>query len=508
MKTNNSLMKSIFSASGIIIIAKIVGFFKEIVVASSYGTSVDTDLLNLSQSLISDIKYVLVQVLLTSFVVVYINVKQESEYDAKRFTGAVIVACLFLTLMVMTCVIVFSNQLSYIISPSFSEEQHKRLSFYISSYAPTLLAFVAVAIFNAVLSSNKIFIPGQLEGFFQSCIVIMMVEVFSPTIGIVSLYYSLFVFSIFNMVFMWLFARRYFIFRLESYKFKSKILKMFKMALPLLIGYSAVYLNQMVDKVLLSSLGHGTVTSMHFASSLHNIVGSFIVTFAAIVFPYVADLIAKKDIENRHKLVFSVLVLMVIAFLPVSIISIICAKDVVTVVFARGAFDDNSVNITSLALIGYGFCFVPLAIKEIFSRYLYANFESKVPMRNSVISILINIGLSIALCKSFGVIGVTLATSISILVCGVLNYFASKRYGVRNLITEDYKRMVMISFFGSFLSLAVGCFVVTVVNFLPSWLKLIIVTATVYATFLPFVAPILKLALSHLLHMKTLSQAQ
>ena len=103
------------------------------------------------------------------------------------------------------------------------------------------------------------------------------------------------------------------------------------------------------------------------------------------------------------------------------------AKDIVTIVFGRGKFGASAIESCSMALIGYGLMFVPYLVRELFSRFQYAYKDSKMPMINSSISIVVNIVLSIALSKVMGVLGVTLATSISVFVCAALNIWSSKK---------------------------------------------------------------------------------
>ena len=49
-------------------------------------------------------------------------------------------------------------------------------------------------------------------------------------------------------------------------------------------------------------------------------------------------------------------------------------------------------------------------------------------MVNSTLGILVNIGLSIALCPYWGVFGIAFASSVSVCVCGVLNAVTARRH--------------------------------------------------------------------------------
>ena len=101
------------------------------------------------------------------------------------------------------------------------------------------------------------------------------------------------------------------------------------------------------------------------------------------------------------------------------------STDIVKIVFGRGKFDAAAVSTCAVALVGYGFMFVPYVLREVFSRVQYAYGDSKNPMINSSIAIVFNIVFSIVLSRFIGVLGVTLATSISVLICAILNIRSS-----------------------------------------------------------------------------------
>ena len=119
--------------------------------------------------------------------------------------------------------------------------------------------------------------------------------------------------------------------------------------------------------------------------------------------------------------------MLVILLLPVTVVAVSQAEDLVQLVYGRGAFDENAAAMTVQALSGYSLSFIPLALREIYSRIQYGYQDSKRPTINSLIGIAFNIVLSILLCPRLGVFGVTLASSAATLVIGVLNMYSARR---------------------------------------------------------------------------------
>ena len=52
------LLKNILSVSGVLILVKALGFFKQMVIAGIFGANAETDLINLSYGFIGDIRAV------------------------------------------------------------------------------------------------------------------------------------------------------------------------------------------------------------------------------------------------------------------------------------------------------------------------------------------------------------------------------------------------------------------------------------------------------------------
>ena len=73
------------SVTLIVLLSKVVGFIKQMVTASAFGATAETDVIFLAEGVIGNIQYVLVQVLLTAFTATYIHSKSEDEKRAKQF---------------------------------------------------------------------------------------------------------------------------------------------------------------------------------------------------------------------------------------------------------------------------------------------------------------------------------------------------------------------------------------------------------------------------------------
>ena len=80
-----------------------------------------------------------------------------------------------------------SPWISKLLAPSYSQELSSQLGGYIRLFSPILIPLVWMAVFHALLNSNKRFIPGQLEGLYQSVILVIVIILGAPYLGVDSL---------------------------------------------------------------------------------------------------------------------------------------------------------------------------------------------------------------------------------------------------------------------------------------------------------------------------------
>ena len=197
---------------------------------------------------------------------------------------------------------------------------------------------------------------------------------------------------------------------------------------------------------------------MGYAAVLSNFITTFVGSLCGVMFTYVTQNIAIHDDKEAAQLTASSITQMIVVLLPISILTIMNSKDIVSIVFGRGKFDERAINNCSKALIGYGLVFVPFIVRELLSRLQYAYGESKRPMINSSLAIAINIVLSLILSQFLGVLGVTIATSISVVFCAAFNYSSSKKYNKHVKIITDNKSIIDM-IIGSVL-----CIIISLIN--------------------------------------------
>lgn len=410
-------------------------------VANSFGATIETDLISLAEGLTVNIEYVISQTIVTAFVPIYIHAKARNKAEGDRLISDSLKFFPVLICALSILIMLFAPILSKIIAPTYDKALSVQLTGYLRLFSPLLVLYMAQAIFHALLNANEIFVPGQLIGLNQSVILIVLTLTIGNAFGVQTLAIGFFAYSVINVCYLGFVSRKYWSVQNSEFHFTEDLRALMKMTGPLLLGYAVVFVNQQVDKIIVSGMPSGTVTAMGYAATLSNFVTAVIWAICSVLYTHVSKKIASSDSYGATKLATKSICLLVSVFLPISMISVLCAKEIVTIIFGRGAFDTNAVTNAAAALAGYGFIFVPYALKSIVSQIQYGHKDTKHPMINNSIGICFNILCSILLYRPLGVFGVTLSSSIAEMVSTVLNFHSANKHEAGIAMHGSYKML-------------------------------------------------------------------
>ena len=99
--------------------------------------------------------------------------------------------------------------------------------------------------------------------------------------------------------------------------------------------------------------------------------------------------------------------------LPASVALLIGSEEIVSALFGYGSFDSEAVFNSARALFYFGLGLPAFALIKVFSTFFFANNDTKTPFFISLLSVTLNILISLYYFKSIGFIIIPIATSIS-----------------------------------------------------------------------------------------------
>jgi len=196
------------------------------------------------------------------------------------------------------------------------------------------------------------------------------------------------------------------------------------------IGAAAAQINLFVNTSLATGVP-GVPAALRYAFLLMYLpIGIFGVSVATATIPS----LAKQGAEGAHSAMTSTISwairLMLVLSVPATVGLMVLAQPIVQLIFERGRFDAASTAMTAAALACYAPGIVGYSIVKIASPSFYSLREVRTPLIVSLVTIAVNLGLSVWLFHAIGFRGLALGTAIAANVNAVLLLvFLAKRIG-------------------------------------------------------------------------------
>ncbi|MEA3463931.1 MAG: murein biosynthesis integral membrane protein MurJ [Patescibacteria group bacterium] len=199
----------------------------------------------------------------------------------------------------------------------------------------------------------------------------------------------------------------------------SNIRKIGLMMIPRTMSLAISQVNLLIITVIASTLAGGSLAVFNFANNLQSFpVGIFGISFAVAAFPTLSAIAA-----DRKKLIsgFSSTIRQILFFIvPATVLLLTLRAQIIRVLFGTGRFDWQDTILTIDTLGFFCLSLFAQAIIPLLVRMFYARQNSKTPFFIGLISIAVNIVLSLWLAGLLGVAGLALAFSIASIVNFIL----------------------------------------------------------------------------------------
>ncbi|MFJ7971639.1 murein biosynthesis integral membrane protein MurJ [Psychrobacillus sp. NPDC096389] len=464
----------------IAVLSKVSGFLRDITLSFFYGATSTSDAYIISITITS----VLFSLIISGISTAYIPMFKQIEHDkghrsASLFTNNLINIVLIVTTGIILLGLLFSNLLVKLFALGFDGETLKTAVLFTRIGLVGIYFTSLTQLFISYLQLNGKFTIPALIGFPFNIIIIISIFISSQT-NIIILAIGSVLAAFFQMLFLfptlWKTNYRY----IPIVQFTDKnIKKMAIIVFPIMIGISIDQINLMVDKTLASTLVEGGISALTYASRLNDFVqGIFVLSFVTVMFPLISNMAAKKNDEDFKTSISDVISSVILIVVPASVGIMILADPIIRLLFGHGHFDERAIDMTSHALFFYSIGMIGYGFREILNRTFYSLQDTKTPMYNASISVVLNIVLNFVLSSYMGISGLALATSISALFCSTLLVISlRKKIGAFGL-KGNFITFVKVTF----ASTVMGSIVyVLYVYIIPEWNALLKMTVVICA---------------------------
>lgn len=426
------MKKTVLILMLVTIISKVLGFARDIVLSYFYGASDISDVYLISLTIPTVIFAFVGKGISVGFIPMYTRIESKNGTErANQYTNNVINFVLIVCTAIFIVGLFFTEPIVKLFASGF---EGKTLELTVTFTRITLIGvyFTGVNyVYLAYLQIKGVFVIPALMGLPANIIMVASIIISShKNIYLLSVGSLIAIFSQFLLLFIFSYK--------SNYRYKPKldyrdenIRKMAILALPAILGTSVTQINLLIDRTIASKLEVGGIAALNYASTLSVvIIGIFVLSISSVLYPKISKLSADNKITEMKTVLSGAIGAVNILVLPAAVGCMIFSGPIVEFLYGRGNFDSHALNMTSNALFYFSIGIVGLSHRETLSNTFYSLQDTKTPMINAAIAMILNIVLNLILSKYLGIGGLALATSISTIFCTILLVFnLRKRIG-------------------------------------------------------------------------------
>jgi putative peptidoglycan lipid II flippase len=193
-----------------------------------------------------------------------------------------------------------------------------------------------------------------------------------------------------------------------------RIRRVLALMLPVTIGLGIVNLDQLINSVF------GTLVSKEAPRAIDNAFrvymlpqGLFSVAVATVLFPTLSRMAANRDAVAMRRAVGIGMRQINLLLIPAAVFMIVLATPIVRLLFQRGNFTAHSTHIVSIALFWFAFSLPFGGLNLLLTRTFFAVQRPWIPTRLAAVNIVVDIAVSVALYRPFGISGLIIGTVVA-----------------------------------------------------------------------------------------------
>lgn len=410
-------------------VSKIFGFARETILVSVHGAGMVTDAFITSMNIPTVIFSTIGSALATTFIPMYYTVEKDLGKDGTdKFVNNIFNMIVVVSLILSVIGYIFSDELVKIFAMSYTGEKLKLASEFTRIMIWGMVFIGLSNIMTCLMNINSKFIVPSITGIPFNIIII---------IGIfLSAKYDIRLMPIFTLIGM----ASQFLFQVpvsykDGYRYKfyidlkdKYIKKTLILVIPVFIGVGVNQLNTVVDRTLASTLGDGIITVLNDASILNTfVIGVFISSIQSVVYPLLSKLSSEGNNKAATGIIRKSVNVVIVLMVPIAIGIMVLSIPIVQLAFERGKFDHSATLLTAAALSYYAIGLPASGLRNILGNVFYSFGDTKTPMRNGMIAMVMNICMNIVFIKFMGHCGLAFATSISATICIFLLFMSLRK---------------------------------------------------------------------------------
>jgi len=413
------------------VLSKILGMFREIIFANSFGLSKSYELFLVSIVIPTIFNTFILYVGINFFIPQYNRIKSsEGEEATNLFLNKSITLFFISSTVIAGIILLFARSIISLFLSGVHDSEFQLAVNVLKIIVITIPFNGITAIVSAYLQAKYDFFNAYLSQFFLNLGVILIVLLLSGTLNIYSIPLGFAIGSVGQTLFLLFVIRKSiyfkFLFKSEIQYFTSFPLKIFLLTVLIeLMGQLYVF----VDRMFYHSVEQGGIAAINYATTVFIIPLSILsMAFSNASFPKLSAQYSEGNLAAVNESLNSVIGVTLVVFVPTACIFIFHADYLIASLFKRGKFSPEDTLMTGTLLTELSFSIVFFAVYTIVNKFLFSVKELSWLFIISFTAIVVKVVASILLVPDLKQYGLAIASSVSYASYLVLGLVITNRY--------------------------------------------------------------------------------
>ena len=446
-KMKSNLIKTSIMIALITILSKFAGFFRDVMIAKSYGATLVSDAYfyasqfpALAIVLLGGLGGPFHTATVAVFSKIIPDIKEKPSAEVKKLFNSFVTLtgiCFALLAFVFWA---FAPQIINIIAANGSDALKTLAASHLRIMSPVILIGGVIGIFYGIANVFKEFFYTSLSPAILSIVVILTLLVFPNDINGYVLVWATLAGGLGQLLFQLpVFFKAGFRY-IPAFEFNSdKLKKIGEILFPAILGTTIGQINIYIDMFFTSSLQEGAWTAIAYANRVFQFpVGILITAMLVPLFPMFSKFVGDRDFSSLRRYFHDGLNSLFFMAFYLTMFILLFSQDIVMVLFQRGHFDANATLMVSEALFFITLSLIPYMARDTVTRIFYSFDDSKTPFIVAICSVAIKILMNAIFVKIYGIGGIMLSTTL----VTIFNATMLSLLILRKKVSLDYKGFI------------------------------------------------------------------
>jgi putative peptidoglycan lipid II flippase len=214
-----------------------------------------------------------------------------------------------------------------------------------------------------------------------------------------------------------------------SFSFRDeRVRQVLRLMLPVTIGLGLINFNVLINSTLGSLVSEAAPRAIDAAFRIYMLPqGMFSVAIATVLFPALSRFAARRDYDGLRALTANGMRQIFLLLIPAAAATLALSEPITRLIYEHGRFGQSSTDLVSTALFWFSFSLPFSGVNLLLTRTFFSLQKPWITTGIAGLNLTVNVAVSIALYKPFGIAGIVIGTGVSSAVMTLAQMYFLRR---------------------------------------------------------------------------------